>query len=73
MPWQGITWQISVNLVDMLKSKMNFESNSFDTGYICIEINPQPKKIQIRLVWNLLTLNSFKSMDVNDFNLTLHT
>ena len=34
----------------MFKSKMNFKSNSSKTGYICIEINPQPKKLQIRLV-----------------------
>ena len=46
---QSIRWQTSVNLVDMFKSKMNFKLNSSKTGYICIEINPQPKKIQIRL------------------------
>ena len=33
----------------MFKSKMNLKSNSSNTGLISIEINPQPKKIQIRL------------------------
>ena len=34
----------------MFKSKMNFKSKSSKAGYICIEINPLPKKIQIRLI-----------------------
>ena len=38
------------NLVDMFKSKINFKSNSSKIGLICIEINPQLKKIQIILV-----------------------
>ena len=46
---QSSIWQTSVNLVDMFKSKMNLKSNSSNTGLISIEINPQPKKIQIRL------------------------
>ena len=34
---QSITCrQTSVNLVDIFKSKMNFKSNSFKTGLICI-------------------------------------
>ena len=39
----------------MFKSKINFGASSSKTGYICIDINPQPNKIQIRLVKNLLT------------------
>ena len=31
----------------MFKSNINFKSNSSKTGLICIEINSQPKKIQI--------------------------
>ena len=31
----------------MFESKMNFKSNESKTGYICNELNPQPKKIQI--------------------------
>ena len=42
--------QSSVNLLDMFESNVNFKSNSSKTGLICIEINPQPKKIHIRLV-----------------------
>ena len=42
-------WQTSVNLVDMFKFKMNFKSNSSKTGFICIEIDPQLKKIKIKL------------------------
>ena len=34
----------------MLKSNVNFKSNSSKTGLNCIEINPQPKKIQIILL-----------------------
>ena len=47
---QSIAWQTSVNLVDMSKSKMNFKSNSLETGLICIGKNPQQKKMQIGLV-----------------------
>ena len=42
--------QSSVNLLDMFESNVNFKSNSSKTRLICIEINPQPKKIHIRLV-----------------------
>ena len=33
----------------MFQFKMNFKSNSSKTGFICIEIDPQLKKIKIKL------------------------
>ena len=53
---QSITRQILVNLIDVFKSSMNFESNSSKTGLIYIEINPQPKKIQIILTLKFMYL-----------------
>ena len=41
---QSIAQQTSVNLVDILESKINFQSNSFKTGLNYIGINLQPKK-----------------------------
>ena len=50
---QSITQQTSVNLVDMFKSEIDFKSNPSKTGYICMEINSLPKKIQASLKFSM--------------------
>ena len=50
---QSITQQTSVNLVDMFKSEIDFKSNPSKTGYICMETNPLPKKIQASLKFSM--------------------
>ena len=50
---QSITQKTSVNLVDMFKSEIDFKSNPSKTGYICMETNPLPKKIQASLKFSL--------------------
>ena len=44
----------------MFKSEIDFKSNPSKTGYICMEINPLPKKIQASLKFSMKFLYNIR-------------